>query len=139
MCPGFLDHYNPYVRDLNAITFQDVFAIATLDENNNAVKWKTFDTFAEANKYAAKDDGTRKAWINGISNGESAIVFRTATYAQREFVFAAQPWRVDSLTHVENAARVIVHEGMHNKGYGHTLKLYMSEMEAVNFIRNKAE
>ena len=122
---------NAFVKDLDAISFEDVYAVGVMDENNELSTWKTFDTFEEANNFAGID-GQNKAWLGGLSNGETALVFRTATYAKKSYAFKAQLWRKTSLTHVENAARVIVHEGMHNRGIGHGSRLYNAVLVKSN-------
>ena len=126
---------NPYVKNLDDISFENKMAIGVMDENGDLSTWKTFDSFEDANSFAAINPET-KAWLGGVSNGETALIFRNATYAKPNFRFHNRSFIPESLTHVENAARVIVHEGMHNRGVPHGFRLYHAEYSAVKGVRN---
>ena len=114
------------------VEYKDTYAIGSRDASGKILGSQEFNTFEEANRYAAlKVDGIDKTWLRGINvnNGSSSYsyLYKPSTYSYN--------YMGSTLTHTESVMRVLSHETSHFLGYSHGMRLSIREKMMIQCAR----
>ncbi len=132
---------NPYITLADYTKFIDKYAIGLRKIGESGVlSVKTYSSFGLANEYAGSlKKGYEKVWLGGVNRGNTNYIYKIATFSGRQRFIGGLGRPVWDISGVENATKVLAHEGVHFAfpKAGHGIKFSYAEYDSVKYYRNK--